>query len=1032
MNKSIALFLAVLCLPIVDAQTGGGVSGITGVVLDPSGARVAQASVEVDNPVLGIHRRATPSDGGVFNVPALTPKSGYVLTVNAAGFSPFRKPDITILVGQDVNITVQLEIQSSASQVEVAADAQMIETKTDVSQNVTTHQIDNLPINGRRVDSFVLLTPAVVPDGTSGLLSFRGIPGGNNFMTDGNDTTETFYNENAGRTRIPTQISQDAVQEFEVLSDSYSAEFGRALGGIVNTVTRSGTNDLHGTAYWFFRNRTLDARDPFATFNPHEVRHQFGGSIGGAFIKDKLFFFANTEEQLRDFPLVSSIINPSVINSANLSWIGCGVASGGLPAATPQQCAAINGTLPRFYRSFPRTADQQTGLAKLDWRPNMKSSLSVSFNYQHFNSPDGVQTGAAVTSGGAINSNGIDDVQVRYGRAGWTYIISGSLVNEARFGWFKDRQADSIDPKLLDPLLGTLSVSVNGQAIGSGNYLPRIQPSESRFEYADNLSWTLGKHSFKFGVDVFDTEDFTKQLLSGNGSYSFPNANAFALDYSGNTAGLKDYTTFTQAFGNPAVDAVIHELNLFAQDQFRVTKNLTLYYGIRYEHTFLPNPPLTNPDYPQTGRIPSYGLDFAPRVGFAWNMKDDKTVIRGGYGIYYARYPGAMINSLFTTNNLYQETLSLQTSQPSQAAVAPVFPSLLPSPAGTPGSAIVGFALNGLRTPYSEQGDLSVQRALDSKTSITVSYLWSRAAEMLTVRDLNLPVVPPHTLTYNVLNSSGAQVGTFTTPVYLVSDKFDSRYSRVIGVDNGGNSYYNGLAVQLQRRYAHGFEGGLSYTWSHAIDDNMGSAGGNLFLGNNAPTTLFNGDYNGNRGDSALDVRQRLVLNWIWTPQFTGRTEALPRLLINNWQLAAITTISTGQPLTEGLSVTSNLTAAQLVSAGLPAGSSLAFNGTLNGFGGSSQAPFLGINTLRLPNVYHVDARISKILAINDRFRATLNFEVFNLTNTIAITSITTRAYTASGFNISPAVGLGTPTASSGFPDGTNARRAQASFRLEF
>src|SRR5271166_4500829 len=150
-----------------------------------------------------------------------------------------------------------------------------------------------------------------------------------------------------------------------------------------------------------------------------------------------------------------------------------------------------------------------------------------------------------------------------------------------------------------------------------------------------------------------------------------------------------------------------------------------------------------------------------------------------------------MINSLFTTNNLYQQSLTLQTTQASQLAVAPVFPNLLPSPAGTAGAATVGFAVNNLRTPYSEQGDFAIQRALTSNTSITVSYLWSRAAELLTVRDLNLPVVSPHSITYNILNTAGTAVGTFTTPVYLVSDKIDPRYSRIIGVDNGGNSYYD-------------------------------------------------------------------------------------------------------------------------------------------------------------------------------------------------------------------------------------------------
>ncbi len=965
----------------------------------------------------------------MFNFAALPPASGYIVTITAQGFATFQNTAATLNVGQQLNLNGRLQVAVAATQVDVS-DVSTVDIKTDVSQNVTQTQIDNLPINGRRVDSFVLLTPGVVPDGTFGLLSFRGIPGGNDFMTDGNDTTETFYNENAGRTRVPTQISQDAVQEFQVLSDAYSAEYGRALGGVVNTVTRSGTNQVHGTAFEFFRNQNFDARDPFSTINPSEERHQFGGSTNGPIVKNHLFYFFNTEEQLRDFPLISSIIRPTAVNSNTQTWVGCGVAGGGLPAASAAQCAAINAILPRFFGVLPRTADQQTFFGKIDLRPNDLNSFSFDFNYEHFRSPNGIQTGAVVTSGGAINSNGLDDVGVRYGRANWTFTpASGKLVNEVRFGWFKDRQSDSVNNNLLDPVYGALSVSVNGQAIGSGNYLPRIQPSESRFEMDDNLSYTQGRHNFKFGVQYFNTEDYTNQLVNGNGSYTYPNANAFALDYSGNTTGAKNYTSFSQAFGTRAVDAYINELNFYAQDQFRVRDNLTLYYGLRYERTFLPNPPLVNPAYPQTSRIPDYGRDFAPRLGFAYNIDKD-TVLRGGYGIYYARYPGAMINSLFTTNNLYQVSLTLQPSIASQTAVSPLFPQLLTSPAGTPGAATIGFAQNHLRTPYSEQGNLSIQRALGAKTSLTVSYLWSRAAEMLTVRDLNLPNLPSHSITYNILNSAGTQVGSYTTPVYLSSDKLNPNFARILEVDNGGNSFYNGLAVQLQHRYSHGIEGGLSYTWSHAIDTNMGSAGSNLFLGNNSPTTLFNGNYQAEKGDASNDQRQRLVINWIYSPRFTSRTDLFSRMVVNNWQLASLTTIATGLPLTESLSVTGNLTTAQITQLGLPSG--LAYTGTLNGFGGSGRVPYLGLNTLRLPNSYRTDVRLTKIFPFKEHFRALFNFEVFNLTNTITYTGETTQGFAASGLNISPSNGLGGYTASSGFPDGTNARRAQISLRLEF
>ena len=1026
--KLILLPLLLATFPsIVPAQVAAGLGGLTGVVTDPTGSTIPNAEVSVDNERLGIHRRITTGSGGAFNAPALVPSSGYQVTVSAPGFAKFENRDITVLVGQDVRVRAALQVQNATTSIEVAEAAPVTEEKIAVSQNVTQTQIDNLPINGRRVDAFVLLTPTVVPDGTFGLLSFRGVAGGNTFMTDGNDTTETFYGENAGRTRVPTQISQDAVQEFQVLSSAYSAEYGRATGGVVNTVTRSGSNTLAGTAFWFFRNRTLNARDPFSTINPSEYRHQFGGSIGGPIVKDRVFFFLNTEEQRREFPLISSIINPAAIDRNTHTFLGCGVASATAPAATPAQCAAINGTLTRFFGILPRSGNQDTGLGKIDWRPDIRNSFSFSFNYEHFNSPNGIQTGAVVTSGGAINSNGIDDVQVRYGRAQWTFVPSGNLVNEARIGWFKDRQADSLNPALLDSRLGALSLSVNGVNIGSGNYIPRIQPSESRFEYADNVAYTSGNHNLKFGVDVLSSEDYTNQLLTGNGSYSYPNANLFALDYSGNTAGGKRYSSFQQAFGRRDVDVKIQDLAVYAQDQFRVRPNLTLYYGLRYEYTFSPKPPLQNADYPQTGRIPTYGLNFGPRAGFSWNMNGGHTVVRSGYGIYYGRFPGSTYNSLFTTNNLYQQSLTLQTSVPSQLAAGPVFPNLLTSPAGTSGAAAVGFAVDGLRSPNSQQADIAIEQALGRKTSLTVSYIWSRAAHLLTVRDLNLRT-PSHTVTYNVRDASNNIVNNFTIPVYLSTDRIDTRYSRVIGVDNGGNSYYSGLAVQLQHRLSSHFEGSLAYTWSHAIDNNEGSGG---FSGNNAPSTLFNGNYQAEKGPSSLDIRQRLVVNWVYSPVFTRGTGLFSRMILNNWQLSDITTISTGAPVTETLGVTAGLSAAQLTQAGLPA--NFAFTGgTINGFGGSNRVPFIGLGTLRLPNTYRTDARLSKILPFTERFRTTLSFEVFNLTNTITYTSITNRGYTANGFNITPATGLGVPTQSAGFPDGTNARRAQVGIRIDF
>lgn len=1030
MKKSLVLITLFLSsVGALLAQTSAGVGAISGVVTDPTGALVQGATVVIENTSIGVRRQLTTTGGGVFNAPALEPHDGYSVTISAPGFASFEDRDITVHVGQNVSIPARLSVQTASTNVTVEAQAPIVDqVKTDVSQTIDQTQINNNPINGRRVDQFVLLTPGVVPDGTFGDVSFRGVPGGNAFLIDGNDTTDQYYNENAGRTRIATQISQDAVQEFQVLSDAYSAEYGNAMGGVVNTVTRSGTNDFHASGFWFFRNRTLDARDPFAAVNPPEVRNQFGGDISGPIIKDKVFFFFNTEEQLRDFPLVSSIINPSVISTASgtPTWVGCGT---GTHPASAAQCAAINALLPSFFTTLPRTADEQTAFGKIDWHLNDKNTFSFDFNYVHFNSPNGIQTGAVVTSGGAFNSNGNDDVNVRNGRAEWVFVPNGSMVNEARFGWFKDRQADSVNNSLINPNIGTISLSVAGQSIGFANYLPRIDPSENRFEGADNLSYTVGKHNFKFGVDYMSTEDYYNELNTGNGSYSFPNANAFALDYG---RGGTDYSSFSQTFGNRVIDTTLPLIGVYAQDQYRILPNLTLYYGLRYEKNWIPQPPsqFVNSAYPQTGRIPQDNTDFAPRVGFAWSMNQDRTVIRSGFGIYYSRYDTALIQTLFSTNNNYTQSITLTPSSPIPGVTYPSFPTILPSAAGlsTSGAGTIEFASPGLRTPYTEQGDFGIQQELSKNMSLTVSYMWSRGAEFFSVRDANYATVPTTYDTYTILNAQGGTpIGVFTTPVYLFSQRLNPAFTHIYEVDNGGNNYYSGFSAQVQRRMSHGFQASLAYTWSHDIDTNLGGVSSNEFF-SSPSATILNGNYQGIKGTSSLDQRQRLVINWVWSPTFSHGTSLWDRLALNGWQLATITTIATPLPFTETVNVLSN-----------PTG--IANTGYLSGFNGTTAVPWLGIDTGRLPDdTTRVDARLSKILQLTERFRATLLFEVFNLTNTVTYTGVNATAYDATWTGAAvtghgtlyPATGLGIGNASGGFPDGTNARRAQAGLRLDF
>jgi hypothetical protein len=1016
MNRLLFVFATLLVCPAaLFAQAAAGFGGISGVVRDSTGAVVVNAKVEVINESKGIKRSLSTNEAGVFNVPALVPSPGYAVTVSNEGFKPYEAKNIEILVGQNINLNVGLDVASATTTVDVLDSAPIIEqTRTGNSAVVNSRQIMELPINGRRVDSFVLLAPAVVQDGTFGLISFRGIAGGNSFLTDGNDTTNQYYNENAGRTRISTQISQDAVQEFQVLSNGYSAEFGRASGGVINTVTKSGGNDIHGTGYWFFRNQDFNARDRYASSVSPETRHQYGASIGGPIVKDKLFYFFNAEIIRRDFPLIASITTGQLFNSAGQFIAAC--------TATQAQCdSAVKYITDRHFQTVPRNANSELGFGKIDWRPVDRHAFSFSFNYLRWLSPNGIQSAAALNNGGGIGNNGDSTVRTRYGRASWTSIPTATIVNEVRYGWFKDRLFDDLNPEYF-PSTGRIALTVQSQAnLGVANYMPRLNPSENRHQIADNLTWTVGKHTVKFGGDIMHTRDYYDQLFNGRGSYVYANFTNFALDFSGNTAGAKRWQTFSQAFGNPVVDTFTRDYAWYIQDQFRATKNLTINVGVRYEYAQFKQPEQSNPSYPLTASIRQPGKNFAPRIGLAYAFNDNKTVLRTGYGIFYARFPGSMINTFHQTNGLYSRNVSLNGAVAADLSLGPVFPNALPGldrnpPAGT---VDITFAARDFRNPYTQQADLGIQRELTRNLGLDVSYIWSRGARLFTTRDLNIgPLGEP--VTYRILNAAGGDVGSYTTPTYRIANRVDPAWRRVNQIDNGANSYYNAMVVQLNHRLTKGHQFSVSYTWSHAIDYNQGGGADNLFFNTGGPRSLFNGDYKGDKSSSSLDQRHRLAFSSVHQPTFVKSDSGVAKFLINNWQFSQISTFASTQPQTPTVFTSgSPYTGAPVTT-------------SFNGFGGSSRVPFLPAASLDVDRIIRTDARLTKILPFTERYQLMVNFEAFNLFNNVSDTAIYGQAYTLSAGAFRPDPRYGEPTASTGFPDGTNARRAQVSLRFIF
>ncbi len=1031
MRKVLAVSICALAFAAgAYAQATAGLGSVSGTVRDASGAVIPGATVVVANDGKGIKRTMTSTEAGVFAAPALVPSSGYSITVTKTGFATYEVKEFEVQVGQNVDFRIGLQVGSSTTKVDVTAEAPMVEdTKSGVTATVGKEQIDNLPINGRRVDSFVLLTPAVTNDGEFGLISFRGIAMGNAFLTDGNDTTNSFYNENAGRTRIGSQLSQDAVQEFQVLSNGFSAEFGRAMGGVINTVTRSGGNETHGTGYWFFRNRTLEAADRYANgVKAPEWRHNVGASLGGPIKKDKLFYFVNFDYTDRNFPGLNRITS-SAVSDPTGNFVP---ASNCVPTTNPggptqAQCtAAINFIQKQMNVVVPRTYNQELGFAKIDWRPSDRNSFSFDLNAMRWVSPHGIQTQAVLTTGNMLGNNGNSTVQDKYGKASWTAVVSNNAVNELRFGWFKDRLSDPGASDLWPAETGALYFTVGGATLGAAQAYPRTYPSENRYQIVDNYSWTKGAHSAKFGMDFQTTQDWTNQLYNGFGGYSYTTVANFAKDFTGNTTGARNYSNFTQAFGNPIKTMRTTDLNFYAQDTWKLSRKVTFSYGLRYEKSWLPQPTLTNPDWPQTGSIPSQNKNFAPRVSLSYSL-DDRTVIRAGYGMFYARIHGNLLDTLFLGNGRYQTSIYLTPSQ----SGAPVFPNILSSASGLPsGSVSLTFAdPKGFRAPYSQQGTLAIEHQFTRDVALTASYIWSRGIAIFTQRDLNLgnPVGP---YTYTIQDIAGNNVGSYSTPVFVIGNRVDPRYSKILQVENGGQSWYNAMALQLVKRFSHGLTGQINYTWSHAIDDaNQQGASWSISSGYNNAT--FNGNYPLDKGSSSLDQRHRVSINWLWKPTFTASTSAFAKYLVNGWELSGITTLASAHPWT------ATMAGASTSANGVFQGVALA-NSTLNGSGGWSRVPFWPVGTLDVDQTYNVDARLTRSIPISERVKATLNFEAFNAFNTIHNTGVQTQAYTVnSGGILKPQLTggvsiLGQGNQSQGFPDGTNARRAQVALRFLF
>jgi hypothetical protein len=744
-----------LSAPLFAQSTTDGAIG--GTVFDPQGSVVTGATVTIKN--LGSNQKTsiTTGDQGYFRVGQLQPAT-YVVTVNAEGFAPYKAAKVIVAVGSLTSLTPHLTI-GTTEQVDVTAETPLINTEShEFAPVLDEKQIHDLPINGGRWSSFALLTPGVVSNSAGfGLLSFRGMSNVlNNVTIDGADNNQAFFSEERGRTRAGYSTAKVAVQEFQVNTSNYSAEYGRSAGGVVNTVTKSGTNQIHGEAYFFDRDNEWGSMNPFTTipvknaagtfvntpYKPKDWRKMAGLGVGGAIVKDKLFWFFAYDYMKRNFP------GTAVASSPNAFWASadaalpsgkiCGNTTSAAPSAADANACFMASKLGGSYAAaaqqyndqlfgnsassilgmismtgaVPRTGEQSIFFPKLDWVINQKNHAFFEVNRMRWASPAGVQTQGTNTYG--TSSFGNDYVKSTWAVVKLDTQITNNLTNQIRSQYGRDFEYEfnqaptAYESQFMlntgagynNPLLIPPQVAItNGFTFGTPTFLNRAKyPDEHQTQVADTINWIVGKHALKVGVDYMRASDTMNNLYSQYGSYSYSGATALGAYFSDLLAPYqtqRNYASYGQAFGPLGFSFHTNDYALFAQDDWKLTRTFTLNLGLRWEYEQLPSAfsALVNPAIPQTSKLPSDKNNFGPRVGFAWDVYGDgKTSLRGGAGMYYGRILNGTIYSALSSTGMTagQTTYSYNSTSGPNGAGCPAavyFPQILDPSKCTPSQA---------------------------------------------------------------------------------------------------------------------------------------------------------------------------------------------------------------------------------------------------------------------------------------------------------------------------------------------------------
>jgi len=974
------LFPAIVCLCAFllwfsPAYAQYDTGSIVGTVHDATGGLVSGASVKITNNKTGRVYELTSNDLGTFEVNGLA-ASVYTVETSKTGFKTERIADILLHSTDRREVDVKLAIGAASEQVTVMADTLTVNTQSsELGASIDSTSVSNLPLNGRDFTALIALVPGSVTTGAFGQNSLGGFEttfAGVNVLLDGADATR--IDVNAVSTQLGRQESRisrasiDSIQEFKVMSSTYTAEYGRSAGDIVNVITKSGSNNIHGSAFDYFRNDAMDTKNYFATLPTPLRLNQFGGNVSGPIVKNKLFYFVNYEG-VRQIITVPVFLIPVMTQAerANLSAamqpVMATVPFPTVPGpvifvgAGPGGSNITRNDLGYFNGNERNSLREDTGSVKIDYNASQKDTFAIRFNVA--DSFTSTQYGIAT---GQISPSTSRNYLLK---GTWNHTFGSSLLNEFGIA-FNRPQTDSLGGGDGFPTFQCSAFWGCGPATDFGAapgpaLFSSLRPQHS-LQFLDTLTWVRGRHTIKAGFDIRHavTHDTLQpqEFLAFDGIHNFEGAQALQLS----TLGYNEIGVQNTNYG------------LFVQDDIRLTPKFTLNLGLRYEYnTVLQGDLIGNFDIATLtldpiGK-PLYNPDrnnFGPRVGFSWDpFGHGKTVLRGGFGVFYSpMLTGAALglgnNYQQAFNfNFFQLLFGTRTCTPFYSLTYPV-PNPLPDCTPPLPANVTGLDKN-IRDTYSLHWSLGVQHEILRNTILETSYVANRG------------VKGPAGAAY-----AGEELNL--SPFPFAPNQLSPDFGQVRRFGNFINSNYESLQVSLRRRVSKGVTLDANYTYAHETDDAV-----------NILTSAYQNSHNPKLDYSSgdIDVRHNFTLGAVWELPVAS---SLPKRLAEGWQISTLFQARGGLPYNIAVAppflgtdqIRPNLTGEPLTFAGSntpgypghPQINPAAFAAPPNGQYGD-----LGRNTGRGPGFTQWDLSFAKTTQIRERVSVQFRGELFNILN---------------------------------------------------